>query len=35
MKDQHVYLMHIRDAIRRIQKYTADGEDAFFADEMN
>ncbi len=23
MKDQHAYLMHIRDAIRRIQKYTA------------
>jgi uncharacterized protein with HEPN domain len=34
VKDQIAYLEHIRDAIRRIEKYTADGEDAFFADEM-
>ncbi len=32
MKDDRVYLLHIRDAIQRVIEYTADGETAFFAD---
>ena len=33
MKDQRAYIGHIRDAIRDILEYTADGEDAFFDDK--
>jgi uncharacterized protein with HEPN domain len=32
MKDDHVFLAHIRDAIARIESYTQGGRDAFFAD---
>ncbi len=32
MKDDSVYLLHIRDAVRRVREYTHDGRDAFFAD---
>lgn len=31
-KDPQVYLVHIRDAIRRIREYTAEGEDVFYQD---
>ncbi len=31
MKDDRIYLLHIRDAIHRIIEYTAEGEGAFFA----
>ena len=34
MKDDTVYLDHILDAMDRIQRYTADGRDAFMADSM-
>ena len=34
MKDPAVYLRHIRDAIARIGKYTAQGRKAFFEDSM-
>jgi uncharacterized protein with HEPN domain len=34
MKDDAVYLRHIRDAIAKIEEYTAGGRDAFFADAM-
>ena len=34
MKDPAVYLRHIRDAIARIGKYTAQGRNAFFEDSM-
>lgn len=34
MKDPAVYLRHIRDAIARIGKYTAQGRNAFFDDSM-
>ncbi len=34
MKDDHVYLGHIREAIHDIQQYTATGRDAFMADRM-
>jgi len=34
VKDPAVYLRHIRDAIARIEKYTAEGRDAFFGDSM-
>jgi len=30
MKDDSAYLKHIRDAIQRIEKYTAVGEEVFF-----
>lgn len=33
MKDDRVYLLHVRDAIRKIRAYTADGEATFLADE--
>jgi uncharacterized protein with HEPN domain len=29
MKDDHVYLQHIRDAILQIQSYTSGGREAF------
>jgi uncharacterized protein with HEPN domain len=34
VKDDRVYLGHIRDAIQDIQQYTAAGRDAFMADRM-
>lgn len=34
MKDARLYLVHILDCIERVQRYTARGADAFFADEM-
>ncbi|MDE2059057.1 MAG: DUF86 domain-containing protein [candidate division NC10 bacterium] len=34
MKDAAVYLHHIRDAIARIEKYTAQGRKPFFDDTM-
>ncbi len=34
MKDDRVYLAHIRDAIQRIDAFTAGGRDAFMADSM-
>jgi len=32
MKDNRVYLIHIRDCIQRIETYTVEGKAAFFAD---
>ena len=32
MKDDHLYVVHISECIERVEKYTADGEEAFFAD---
>jgi uncharacterized protein with HEPN domain len=32
MKDNHVYLIHIRDCIQRVETYTAEGKAVFFAD---
>jgi len=32
MKDDRIYLLHIRDAILYILEYTASGKDSFFAD---
>lgn len=32
MKDDRVYLAHIRDALTRIAEYTVDGREQFFAD---
>ena len=32
MKDDRIYLLHIRDAIQHILEYTASGKDSFFAD---
>lgn len=34
MKDDRLYLDHIRDSIRRIESYTADGWDAFVGNQM-
>lgn len=34
MKDARLYLVHILDCIERVERYTAHGADAFFADEM-
>ena len=34
-KDPAVYLLHILDAIGRIERYVADGEEAFLADEKS
>ncbi len=34
MKDDRLYLIHIRECIGRIQSYTQPGEQAFFADTM-
>jgi len=33
VKDDRLYLVHIQECIERIERYTADGKDAFFADE--
>lgn len=32
MKDDKLYLLHIKECIERIEAYTADGKDAFLAD---
>lgn len=32
MKDDRLYLIHIRESIARIEEYTAGGREAFFAD---
>ena len=32
MKDNRVYLIHIRDCISRIKQYTVDGKEVFFQD---
>lgn len=32
MKDDRVYLLHIRDAVEQIREYTAGGKDVFFGD---
>jgi uncharacterized protein with HEPN domain len=34
LKDERVYLLHIRDAIDRILTYTVEGRDTFLADSM-
>jgi len=34
VKDDAVYLKHIRDSIARIESYTAGGREAFFRDSM-
>ena len=34
MKDATVYLRHVRDAIARIERYTAQGREVFFQDSM-
>ena len=34
MKDETVYLKHIRDALAKIESYTAEGRERFFADSM-
>jgi uncharacterized protein with HEPN domain len=34
VKDDRVYLEHIRDALRDIATYTSTGRDAFFAEQM-
>jgi uncharacterized protein with HEPN domain len=31
MKDDRIYLLHIRDTIQHIFEYTASGKDSFFA----
>ena len=32
MKDERLYLIHIRECIARIEQYTAEGREAFFTD---
>jgi len=32
MKDDRLYLIHIKESIERIEEYTRDGKEAFFAD---
>ncbi len=32
MKDDRVYLLHIRDAMERVSEYTSEGRDSFLAD---
>lgn len=34
MRDESVYLKHIRDAIARVESYTAKGRKAFFGDTL-
>ena len=34
MKEDRVYLSHIRDAVERIENYTSDGRDEFVTNEM-
>ncbi len=33
MKDDRLYLLHIRDALQRVTEYTLGGREAFFADQ--
>jgi hypothetical protein len=33
MKDDRIYLLHVRDAIRLIVSYTAAGKESFFSDQ--
>lgn len=33
MRDDRVYLQHVRDACQKILRYTSDGRDAFLSDE--
>lgn len=33
MKDEKLYLVHIKECIERIETYTAEGKDAFLSDE--
>ncbi|HJT21869.1 MAG TPA: DUF86 domain-containing protein [Nitrospira sp.] len=32
MKDDRIYLLHVRDALQQIQEYTVAGKESFFAD---
>ncbi len=32
MKNSRVYLIHIRDCVKRIQQYTLEGKEVFFND---
>ena len=32
MKDDRLYLIHVRECIERIEQYTLGGKDAFFTD---
>lgn len=32
MKDDKVYLLHMRDALQRVRDYTSTGKDTFFTD---
>jgi uncharacterized protein with HEPN domain len=32
VKDDHVYLLHVRDATHRILRYAGDGKQGFFPD---
>ena len=32
MKDDRIYLLHVRDAIQHIVSYTAEGKESFFSD---
>ena len=32
MKDDRIYLLHVRDAIQHIVSYTATGKESFFSD---
>lgn len=34
MKDHRVYMVHILEAIEKIRRYTANGKDSFFAQEV-
>lgn len=34
MKDDRVYLLHIRDSIAKIRRYTEGGEEQFFEDDL-
>lgn len=34
MKEDLIYLSHVRDAIQRVEAFTAGGRDRFFADPM-
>jgi uncharacterized protein with HEPN domain len=34
VKDDRLYLVHIRECIERIERYTASGQDAFLADTL-
>jgi uncharacterized protein with HEPN domain len=34
VKEDRIYLLHIRDAITRIRTYTSDGRDSFFAESI-